>query len=116
MVVDDRCVGIVTYYARTKDAFTGDSIRLGLDLASQAAIALERTRLHVALRERDGEPFRTDNGSFVVDCRFGGIDKPAQLEQAIKALPAVVESGLFVGLTGALVVGGPGGGQVKWLH
>ena len=57
-------------------------------------------------------PFRTDNGNYLLDCHFGGIDDPVMLEQAIKALPAVVESGLFVGLTGALVVAGPDGVRI----
>lgn len=60
----------------------------------------------------DATPFLTDNGNYVLDCRFGGIDDPAALDQAIKSLPAVVESGLFVGLTGTLVVAGPDGVQV----
>jgi ribose 5-phosphate isomerase A len=61
------------------------------------------------LRAGENGPFRTDNGNYVLDCRFGGIDDPAALERAIKGLPAVIESGLFVGLTGALVVAGPDG-------
>ena len=67
-----------------------------------------------ATMRRTGEsPFVTDNGNYVVDCRFAGIDDPAALEQRIKLLPAVVESGLFVGLTGVLVVAGPDGLQVR---
>jgi ribose 5-phosphate isomerase A len=61
------------------------------------------------LRGSQNEPFRTDNGNFILDCRFGGIDDPATLEATIKALPGVIDSGLFVGLTGALVDAGPDG-------
>jgi len=64
------------------------------------------------LRGAGDSPFLTDNGNFVLDCRFGGIDDPATLEAAIKQLPAVVESGLFVGLTDRLVVAGPEGVSV----
>jgi ribose 5-phosphate isomerase A len=64
------------------------------------------------LRGDDDAPFHTDDGNFILDCRFGGIDDPAALEQAIKSLPAVIDSGLFVGLTGALIVAGPDGVQV----
>jgi len=53
--------------------------------------------------------FRTDNGNAVLDCDFGGIDDPPALAAAIKALPGVVESGIFIGLTGALVVAGADG-------
>jgi ribose 5-phosphate isomerase A len=61
------------------------------------------------LRASQQAPLRTDNGNFILDCRFGGIDDPAALEAAIKALPGVIDSGLFVGLTGALVAAGPDG-------
>jgi ribose 5-phosphate isomerase A len=46
--------------------------------------------------KKDG-PVITDNGNFVVDCRFDVIDEPAGLEEAIAMIPGVVESGLFTG-------------------
>jgi diguanylate cyclase (GGDEF)-like protein len=52
MVLGDRCLGIVGCYAAVKNAFSEDSIRLGADLASQAAIAVERIRMHAALSEQ----------------------------------------------------------------
>lgn len=52
MVVDDRCVGVMCSYARVRHAFTEDSIRLGLDLAGQAALAIERSRMQSALEEQ----------------------------------------------------------------
>lgn len=63
-------------------------------------------------RMRSNGPFVTDNGNYLLDCRFTSIDQPALLEAAIKRLPAVIDSGLFVGLTGVLVVAGPDGVQV----
>jgi len=45
---------------------------------------------------KDG-PVITDNGNFVVDCRFDVIDEPAGLEETIAMIPGVVESGLFTG-------------------
>ncbi len=59
------------------------------------------------LRMGDGdEPALTDNGNELLDCRFpGGIAQPAVLERALDAIPGVVESGLFVGLIHALVIG-----------
>jgi ribose 5-phosphate isomerase A len=74
-----------------------------------AQLGLESLGCTVELRHRDGEPFRTDNGNHVLDCRFGGIDEPEALERAIKGLPAVIESGLFAGMTDVLVIAGPDG-------
>ena len=73
---------------------------------------LEALGCSASPRARGDVPLHTDDGNLILDCRFGGIDDPAALEQAIKALPAVIESGLFVGLTGALVVAGPDGVEV----
>jgi ribose 5-phosphate isomerase A len=47
---------------------------------------------------KDG-PVITDNGNFVVDCLFSEIEKPAELESALAAIPGVIESGLFCGFT-----------------
>ncbi|HLU39689.1 MAG TPA: ribose-5-phosphate isomerase A, partial [Planctomycetota bacterium] len=47
----------------------------------------------------------TDNGNLVLDCDFGPIADPARLEREIDAIPGVIESGLFVGLAGRVLVG-----------
>jgi diguanylate cyclase (GGDEF)-like protein len=52
MVAGDRCLGMVACYAEAKNAFSEDSIRLGLDLASQGAIAIDRLRMHSALQRQ----------------------------------------------------------------
>lgn len=57
------------------------------------------------LRERDGEPFITDNGNYILDCDVGPIDCPAVLESRIKLLPGVIESGLFIGIADTIVIG-----------
>ncbi|MDP6519171.1 MAG: ribose-5-phosphate isomerase RpiA [Planctomycetota bacterium] len=55
--------------------------------------------------------FRTDNGNEIVDCRFPeGIAEPEALEAALAAIPGVVESGLFIGLAHAVVIGTEDGG------
>jgi ribose 5-phosphate isomerase A len=43
---------------------------------------------------KDG-PVITDNGNFVVDCTFPAISDPERLEEALAAIPGVLESGLF---------------------
>lgn len=57
-------------------------------------------------REREGRAYRTDNGNAILDCSFAkGIDDPAALERSLRTIPGIVESGLFIGLAHALVVG-----------
>lgn len=55
---------------------------------------------------KDGAPALTDNGNEILDCRFaGGIASASALERELDQIPGVVESGLFIGLAHALVVG-----------
>ncbi len=44
--------------------------------------------------KKDG-PVISDNGNFVIDCKFMEIADPRELEMAIADIPGVVESGLF---------------------
>lgn len=52
-----------------------------------------------------GMVFVTDNGNFIYDCHFPRIDKPAELEAAMKRRAGIVETGLFVGLATIVLVG-----------
>jgi ribose 5-phosphate isomerase A len=73
------------------------------------ARALERLGARPALRERDGAPFVTDGGNRIFDCDFGPLADPPALARAIKAVPGVVEHGLFIDLVGTVIVAGAGG-------
>jgi ribose 5-phosphate isomerase A len=73
--------------------------------------SLEHLGCTATLREgvkKDG-PVITDNGNFIVDCRFASIDCPEALESAIKIIHGVVDSGLFCGFRGrtTVIVGNP---------
>jgi ribose 5-phosphate isomerase A len=67
------------------------------------AFGLEATRdslevLGASARARisSGAPFVTDSGNLILDCDFGRINDPARLEDRIRHIIGVVESGLFV--------------------
>lgn len=65
-----------------------------------------------ALRRGADAPYLTDNGNFVLDARFPPIEDGEALATRIKALPGVVEHGLFLGIADAVLVGGSGGVEV----
>jgi len=73
------------------------------------------TKAHLAklgepvLRERDGKVVRTDAGNFVYDVRCGAIRDPGALDRALRAIPGVVETGLFVGRADVVIVAGTSG-------
>ncbi len=64
----------------------------------------------------DGQPFRTDNGNLIFDCRFDkGIGNPVTLHRKLSEIPGVVEIGLFLDLC-HVVVEGRDDGTVKILE
>ncbi len=54
-------------------------------------------------------PFRTDENNIILDCYFGPILRPAQLSQAIRQQPGVVEHGLFLNMATDLILATPTG-------
>ena len=61
----------------------------------------------------NGSPFVTDSGHFIIDCHFReGIAEPNRIQREVKQRPGVVDSGLFLGLVDAVVVGGVDGPRV----
>jgi diguanylate cyclase (GGDEF)-like protein len=52
LLIDNGCVGLINFYSRQTAAFPARTVRIGQELASQAALAIERARLHEALKER----------------------------------------------------------------
>lgn len=56
-----------------------------------------------------GEPFFTDSNNFIFDCAFGEIPNPDGLARELNLIPGVVETGLFIGIAAAALVGTPTG-------
>jgi ribose 5-phosphate isomerase A len=59
------------------------------------------------LRMKGEQPFETDNGNYILDCRFSGIGEPQRIERCLKLIPGVVECGLFIGVADVLIIGRP---------
>jgi ribose 5-phosphate isomerase A len=57
----------------------------------------------------DGLPFTTDQGNWILDCRFGPIQDTRALAVGLQARAGVVEHGLFLGLATEVIVAGAGG-------
>ncbi|MCC7104888.1 MAG: ribose-5-phosphate isomerase RpiA [Chloroflexi bacterium] len=73
--------------------------------------AAELARLGAEPRQRlaEGQPFVTDEGHYVLDCRFQSLADPARLAARIKSIVGVVEHGLFVQLVDRVIVAGEQG-------
>lgn len=68
-----------------------------------APFAFELTLLQIkklgcegTIRKKEGKTFITDNGNYIVDCRFHKILDPSKLNLQLDAIPGVLETGLFI--------------------
>lgn len=57
----------------------------------------------------DRQPYLTDGGNRIVDCRFPPGQEPERLEARLRATVGVFETGLFIALCDVLLVGHEGG-------
>lgn len=76
------------------------------------ALYLERLGARVVPRQTsDGALFVTDQGNLILDCHFGPIDRPGELQAHLSARAGIAEHGLFLGLATDLIVAGIAGIQ-----
>jgi ribose 5-phosphate isomerase A len=76
---------------------------------------LERIARHglaPTLRSADAEPFVTDGGNYIADCAIEVLSDPAMLDAQLAGIVGVVETGLFLGLASAVIVGRSTGVEV----
>ncbi len=67
---------------------------------------LSDREVQAVLREDEGEPYVTDNGNYVLDCRFpDGLGDLASLDRELRARAGLLETGLFLGIADAVLVG-----------
>lgn len=58
---------------------------------------------------RDGAPFVTDGGHWLVDAKLQRIPDPPELALRLAKVPGVMEHGLFIGLAHTAILAGPNG-------
>jgi ribose 5-phosphate isomerase A len=71
----------------------------------QTSHAIERLGAEVARRPAGSDPYITDGGHFILDCRFPPLEDAHRLGDQIKAITGVVDHGLFLGMTDTVIVG-----------
>ena len=86
-------------------------IPFGVSLATRMIKALG---LRPRVRENQGKPFVTDNGNLILDCGVKKIANPGRLDRELRAIPAVVGTGLFVGMADIVLIA-EGSGKIKML-
>ncbi len=71
----------------------------------RSAACIEALGSKVSLRQCQGQVFTSDNGGWMLDCAFGKISSPTQLENALRGIVGVMETGLFIGMASQAFVG-----------
>jgi ribose 5-phosphate isomerase A len=112
----------IVNYASARNVIVVDGSKLSRRLGEKWPVPVEvlsfahpTTAGHLArlgeprLRRKDGQPVRTDAGNVIYDVRVGAIDAPGDLDRALRAIPGVVETGLFVGRCDVVIVADAGG-------
>lgn len=78
--------------------------------AIEKAVAPIRQGAMLTLRQdKDGHPFVTDGGHWIIDATLGAISEPKALAQVLSAVPGVMEHGLFIDLADMAILAGPDG-------
>jgi ribose 5-phosphate isomerase A len=50
------------------------------------------------------QPYLTDQQNYILDCKFGVIESPADLASRLEKVPGIVEHGLFLGCANAALI------------
>ena len=112
---------IVNFSSR-RNVIIVDASKLSRRLGEQRAVPVEvlpfahlATAAHLGkhgtpvLRVTEGAPFSSDAGNFIYDVACGPIADPRALDAALRAIPGVVETGLFVGRADVVLVASEAG-------
>ncbi|VAX23822.1 Ribose 5-phosphate isomerase A, partial [hydrothermal vent metagenome] len=54
-------------------------------------------------KNKNGDPFITDEGNYIIDANFGVINNPDELAQKLNGRAGIVEHGLFIGLADLVI-------------
>lgn len=75
---------------------------------------LERMGFKASVREGSGKrgPVVSDWGGVIIDVHIGVMESPEKIDSALKSIPGVVETGIFVGYADVVIVGY--GGMCEW--
>jgi ribose 5-phosphate isomerase A len=112
----------IVNYASKRNVVIVDESKLSTRLGEKWPVPVEvlvfahgATRAHLeklgrpVLRVKAGAQVRTDAGNVIYDLHAGPIEDPAALDRALRGIPGVVETGLFVARADVVLVAGVGG-------
>ena len=112
----------IVNFASRRNVIIGDKSKLSDRIGEHRAVPVEVLRFghgmtvgalarfgRPVLRVAGDRPVITDTGNFVYDVFTGAISDPASLDRALRQIPGVVETGLFIGRADVVLVAGEHG-------
>ena len=111
----------IVAHASTRVVIIVDESKLVEKLGSKTVIPVEVIPLAVPriflqlknaiVREKNGKPFVSDNGNYILDWKSGPIENPAEVEKDLKAMTGVVDSGIFANVANVVIIADSSGIQ-----
>ena len=111
----------IVAHASTRVVIIVDESKLVEKLGSKTVIPVEVIPLAVPriflqlknaiVREKNGKPFVSDNGNYILDWKSGPIENPAAIEKELKAMTGVVDSGIFANVANVVIIADSSGIQ-----
>ena len=91
----------------------GERAPIPVEVVPFAAPLVEREMNALAirpeLRQRDGALYHTDNGNLIIDAHITPTSTAQQLDEALRAIPGVVDTGLFLNMADEVLIGSDAG-------
>jgi ribose 5-phosphate isomerase A len=107
----------IVNYASARNVIIVDASKMSTRLGERSAVPVEvlpfahkTTRDHLAglgsprLRVQGTQPVRTDAGNYIYDLATGPIDNATKLDSALRSIPGIVETGLFIARADVVLV------------
>jgi ribose 5-phosphate isomerase A len=69
-----------------------------------AEMGFEKPKMRLRA-DKEGKPFITDSGNAIIDLDLQKIPDPDRLNAYLNSLPGVIETGLFIGICGIIMMG-----------
>lgn len=67
---------------------------------------IKRLGYQAELRQNNDEIFISDNGNFILDCRFELMENPLNSHRLLKQQLGVIETGLFINMADLIIISG----------
>ncbi len=66
---------------------------------------IDEMKLNPVIRKKNDDLYFTDSGNLIFDLHIGKIDDPVKLNEELKLINGIVETGLFINIADTIIIG-----------